>query len=290
MIQYVYDGSPDGLICAVATALRDEAEAEQPTDPHLTAANDFQPSLFGEVRTIASDRVLSRAFLRLLAARLNRDTMGHLLFCFHSGEAGMEDTILDYTRLLLGTGGRAHDDWTDETVRKARQLSGRVGHEIHRLHGFIRFRRLADGTYYAPVEPDHALLALLAPHFAARFVDQRWIIHDLRRNTGIYYDGEGWFELTDVSLPLNPLARTSLSSQVAFIQYACQPGNQPGERLSGWHYCSIECNLVSKDERVYQDVWREYFQRIAIPERRNPVLQRQRLPVRYWGNMTEMRE
>ena len=34
------------------------------------------------------------------------------------------------------------------------------------------------------------------------------------------------------------------SSQAACIQCICQPGNQLGERLSGWHYCSIACNLV----------------------------------------------
>ena len=287
LVYYVYDGTPVGLINALAAALRDGKGTEIRPVP----VERFQPGLFAAARRIGTDQYSAGAFLHSLSARLPPEAWRGLFYCFFTGcfftgEPGVEATLLDYLRLLLETGGRAADDWTDETVRRAQRISRRVGHEVHRLQGFVRFEKVA-GTptpasraddsggcgeaiapygsqgesgippalYYARVEPDHAVLPLLAPHFAARFADQTWLIHDLRRNTGIHYDGRRWVYLPAVAIPA-----------------AGGGGLQP-----------------APDEDLYQGVWRGYFQAIAIPERLNPSLQRQRAPGRYWGNMTEMR-
>lgn len=192
-----------------------------------------------------------------MAARLPADSFTEVFTCFFAGEHGFEDTLLRYLRLLLATGGRAAENWTDETVRRIHKLGGRIGYEIHRLHGFVRFQRLPDGLYYARVTPDHPILPLLAPHFTARFADQRWLIHDLRRNAGVYYDGAHWHFLPEVAFPTAPEHALA----------ACDPL-----------------------EELCQAIWREYHGTIAISERTNPRLQKQRMPVRYWGNMTEMRD
>lgn len=63
-----------------------------------------------------------------------------------------------------------------------------MGREIHRLKGLLRFRELADGTLWAPVEPDHQVLLPLAQHFRRRLPAERGIIHDLRRGIAIGWD------------------------------------------------------------------------------------------------------
>ncbi len=256
MIIFVYDGTPVGLANAVAAALDPGGDAAARAGTTIVAADVFRPNLFDEARRVETDYPAALAFWRDLAARLPADLWTEVFTCFFAGEPGIEDPLLRYLRLLLSTGGRAAADWTDETVRFIRRLSGRISHEVHRLHGFIRFERLPNGLYYSRVTPDHPILPLLAPHFAARFADQQWLIHDLKRNTGVYYDGGHWYFLPEVAFPTAP-----------------------------------DQTLAAMDplEHLCQEIWREYYKTIAIKERSNPRRQKQRLPVRYWGNMTEMR-
>ena len=253
LIAYLYDGTPMGLITAIALTLRGMIDPRRSgSSPRLASARHSSK------KYAVSQRIPSPPTNFCAVSPPGSPTLvwKELFICFFTGEPGMEDPIMAYARLLLASGGGAADNWADDTVRRVRQLSRRVLHEIRRLHGFIRFERLPDGTYYSRVEPDHPLLPLLAPHFAARFADQRWLIHDLRRNTGVYYDGKTWVFLPEVRFPTPPEAALAVRDA---------------------------------DETAYQDVWHEYFRTIAIEERRNPRLQRQRVPKRYWGNMTELR-
>lgn len=75
------------------------------------------------------------------------------------------------------------------TIDAITETAKKVAYEVHRFHGFLRFRRVYGDLYYAPIEPDHNIIALLIPHFTARYAGQKWFIHDRRRNLGAYYDG-----------------------------------------------------------------------------------------------------
>jgi probable DNA metabolism protein len=51
----------------------------------------------------------------------------------------------------------------------------------------------------------------------------------------------------------------------------------------------IHRDPISSDrEMFYQALWKSYFKNIAIGERKNPRLQRQFIPRRYWKNLVEM--
>jgi probable DNA metabolism protein len=151
-------------------------------------------------------------------------------------------------------------------VFKIHRVSEQVNHEIQRLHGFVRFRRLTDGVYYAAIEPDYNVVRLLASHFTARFNDQQWLIHDLKRDTGIYYDGAICRFLPEVCI--NPETVTASSPFTT---------------------SKATASLAPK-ESAYQSIWNQYFQAIAIPERTNPRAQRQRMPQRYWKHLVEQVE
>ena len=45
--------------------------------------------------------------------------------------------------------------------------------------------------------------------------------------------------------------------------------------------------LLSRRETAFQGLWREYVQALAVPERRNPALQRRFMPRRYWKHLVE---
>ncbi len=117
------------------------------------------------------------------------------------------------------------------------------------MKGLLRFERLEDGPYYAPMAPDHNILCLMAPHFASRLADQKWAIHDVRRGFAVLYDGVRWTVETAEE---------------------------------------IERSALASEESLYQQLWKEYFKKAASPDRKNLQLQRQFMPRRYWRFLTEM--
>ena len=119
------------------------------------------------------------------------------------------------------------------------------------MKGFVRFREVRGGFYYAQLEPDHDVLPLIARHFADRFRDQHWVIHDLRREKGIIHDAT----------------------------------------RRDWVMTPIELNTLpefTEQELDVQGLWKSYFMHIAVEERRNPELQRSKLPLKYRRHLVEL--
>ena len=46
---------------------------------------------------------------------------------------------------------------------------------------------------------------------------------------------------------------------------------------------------LAEDEMMYQNLWKKYFDSIAIEQRRNERCQKNMMPVKYWKNLTEMK-
>src|SRR5690606_35093326 len=118
----------------------------------------------------------------------------NLVYCYLS-ESGMEKAILAYIKLLVSPGGKtgvnspAPTRDTMATADGITEAAKKVAYEVTRFRAFLRIRRVDGDLYYAPIEPDHNIIARLIPHFTARYAGQKWFIHDRRRNLGAYYDG-----------------------------------------------------------------------------------------------------
>lgn len=253
---YIYDGSFEGWLTVVGVA------KSHPDQVHDIIAGDAQPDLFSEKVVIDTDEERAERIFKYLCQNYTEDVVMDLLYGFLSEHEGIELQLFRYLLQLWKRGERAVRNFTDDAVVNVRRAREQVAHEILRYQGFVRFRRLKSGVYYAPISPDANVVQMLAPHFSARFSDQRWVIHDTKRNTGIYYDGSQCRYLYSVEMPRGTIA-------------ACQ-----GRVTSAME-------IFSTDEGDLQELWGEYCQAVAIQERVNPRLQRQRMPVRYWKYLVE---
>ena len=137
------------------------------------------------------------------------------------------------------------------------KLWKRVSNERLRVAQFLRFQKAADGTYFSALSPLYNVLPLVIPHLLERFADQRWLVYDLRRAYGYYYDGK---EAEEVTFP---------------------------ERAGHLRDGLLDPSILDMDERLFQEMWRTYFHSIAIKERLNPRLHRQNMPARFWPYMPE---
>lgn len=256
MISYLYDGTYIGLLSAIYQAINYQGIIDC-----IVAESKFEPDLFTKGEVIISDPVLANQLLTTLTRKLLRPALWDLYFCFLAEEDGVEMLILDFVQKALLRGSQVAQNYSDFTVLEIRKISDRVSYEIHRLHGFVRFRKMKDGIFYAPIEPDYNILSLLAPHFSARFADQQWLIHDLKRQKGIYYNG-------------------IQCSLVQWVEVNPEAFTIPERYLSG-------NSLFSENEPVFQELWNDYFQAVTIRERTNKKLQRQHMPQRYWKYLIE---
>lgn len=78
--------------------------------------------------------------------------------------------------------------------------------------------------------------------------DQDWVIHDCKRDRAILYNQEEWI--------------ISGVDEMPEIEY-------------------------SEEEGYYQELWQEFFDSVALTNRRNLRLQRQYMPTRYWKHLIE---
>jgi probable DNA metabolism protein len=256
MITYIYDGTFPGLLTAIYQWLKNGQRED-----NITTESRFEPDLFAEPQTISNHPDMALKLFKALNDQLTQPVLRDLYYCYLSEVAGIEKAIAQFVQNVLQQGSGFAQNFADETARTIRKTSDRVSYEMIRFQGFLRFRKMNDGLYYAPIEPDHNIVELLAPHFSARFADQPWFIHDLRRKKGLYYDTIQCKVVTGVE------ARPEAISKI-------------GEQ-------NFEPGIFETSEPLYQELWNGYFEGITIKERENKRLQRQHMPKRYWKHMTE---
>jgi len=150
-------------------------------------------------------------------------------------------------------------DFSDDGVLKINQLAHKVGREKHRMEAFVRFQLTKDDVYFANIEPDFDVIPLISKHFRNRYADQQWIIYDVKRKYGIFYD---LHTVEIISLDLNDIHTNSIEKSDAFIN----------------------------EEYEYQDLWNNYFKSTTIKSRINTKLHVQHVPKRYWKYLSEKKE
>lgn len=185
MITYIHDNSIDGRLSALAAAV---VSSQTPQD--IVPESGSQASLFGSDVVVRTDENAARKLMRRIRCDISSEAVRHVMYVFLSELPDLDLPLYFYLREGLMR-GKEIDRWhANPHVKKVHDVSLKVGREIHRLKGLLRFRELDDRTLWAPVEPDHQVLLPLAHHFRRRLPSERGIIHDLRRNLAITWTKE----------------------------------------------------------------------------------------------------
>jgi probable DNA metabolism protein len=221
----------------------------------LVKGSKAESMLFEEVIEIVTEEKRAARVLKGLRGRLSAIGI-HRLYAAHlAGMDGGESSLLGYIRHVFNTPYNVEEDYGNKYVMRVSEMLQKVRREKHRMEAFVRFQKLSDGTFYAVIEPDYNVLPLLIKHFKHRYADQKWMIYDLKRSYGLYYD------LHDTCFVTLDFA-VELKGDKVIVAY-------------------------SDDEEVYQHLWKNYFKSVNIPARNNTKLHLKHVPVRYWKHLTE---
>ncbi len=245
MIAYKFDGTKDGLLCCLFESF---TKKEQ---PFAVFSSDFQPSFDTIVKEIETNSENAERVSKGIIKYGGITLLSELFYILRSNEPTKETVIFMVAKRCLEERKNIISDYADINVLSHFELRRKIGYETHRFKGFLRFEELADGCMYAHFEPDNDIIDLLVPHFAKRFSNEKFVIHDTRRNLlALYYNRQTRIVKNDKPI-------------IAYL---------------------------SKDETEFKNLWQTYFKSVAIKERTNPRLQSVYLPHRYRKNMPEFHD
>mgnify|MGYP000782613195 FL=1 len=254
MTIFIFDNTFEGLLTSVF-----EAYSRRVFPDALFPEGEPLPLFHEEVFTVITEEEKAKRVWRGLQKKLSSGALSCLAQCWLAEEAETPMLLFRYIRKAVDAPRSIETNFADPDVLEFSRMWKRVDWERLRMLQFIRFQKAADGTFFAAVEPEKNALPLAIDHFKDRFADQPWLIYDIKRAYGFYYD------LKEVR-------------QVTF-----EEGSREGHLVTGM----LDESLMDKDEKLFQQLWKTYFKAICIKERLNPRKHKQDMPVRYWKHMTE---
>lgn len=184
---FLYDGSFEGLMCAVAAAYKVKG------DVAVHKKDDPAPLLLAEVQEVHTDSIQAGKVIEAIVQKLGMETFKRVSYAYFSEEPDIGTGLLHFLRYAFKTGPSAVDHLAHPIVKPVFEAARRVTREVHLMTGLVRFSETRSGIFYGAYEPTYDITALLAPHFANRLGDQTWVLHDVRRHLAAFYDKSTWW-------------------------------------------------------------------------------------------------
>ena len=210
--------------------------------------NVYQQQLDAEYFYVPTNPPHSVKVMDAAGKRISPEAQSNICYCCMASDENRYTSLLHYVRLGFKAGPSVDNYLQNPHVLKVHKLVKYTLHDGHLLTGFCRFKETANGVFYASISPVNNVLPILAEHFRERFMNQPWVIHDTARGIAAVYDCRDYI-IEPVHLKAN-----------------------------------VDC---SGDEALFQELWKAFFDTIAIKERTNRKLQRNLIPLHFRKHVTE---
>lgn len=247
----IYDGTFDGFLSAVFFVFEHKLRA-------VVIQNKFemQLGLFSDAETIITEEDKANRVWKGVKSRLSPKGSYQLYYAFLSEQKGVEAILLDYITYAFSNAQSVDKDYSHPSVLKIAQIAKSVGREKHRMEAFVRFRLTKDDIYFSNIEPDFNVLPLISKHFKRRYADQKWVIYDIKRGYGLYYDLDK-VEIINMEFPAD------------------------------FNFTKTDSEFFQEHELEFQKLWKDYFKSTNIESRKNMKLHIRHVPIRYWKYLSE---
>lgn len=250
---YVFDGTLEGLLTAIFYSYERKAGQVK-----LVSQENYLPDVFQTSVNVMSDETKANRVWKGLRQKLNGEWMKRIYKSFLSEQPETFQDLFDFARYIIDNPPGSEENFGNKYVLAISQMDRKVHREKHRMEAFIRFQQTADGIFYAHIDPDFNVLPLISDHFIKRYADQKWIIFDLKRKYGLFYDLDKVEEITfDFT--------TEMSSNLN----------------------ALPQQVLDPKEELYSLLWKDYFRSTNIPARKNMKLHIRHVPKRYWKYLSE---
>ena len=203
-----------------------------------------QYSFLNEYRHVEPDMDKAYAVSDAIKKKISPNVYEHFAYCSMAYEEDILDNIYHVMILGFNFGSEILNMVAYRDVIRNKEIYTRLSKEVCRFREILRFHEIRKELYVAHIEPKSRLVMALGPAFIDRMPSEYWIIvDDVHREAVIHPKNEDFFikQLNDEE-----------------YQYLL---------------------LTEKDNDEYTDLWRTFFESIAIKERENARLQRNLFPL-----------
>lgn len=248
------EDSIEGILTGVYNAYE---LRKDPETIHLQTEEMDNYRLFAVYHEVKADEKKSGKVLHTIYRKFGEDAYTQICQAMVSYDTAKADAV--YHTIVTGISGhyrgKLMEHLSNHHINKVFRLSRNTGIEIHHLLGFLRFRELSDGILLARYCPKNDITTMLMPHFANRLPNEDFAVYDEQRKYyAVHPKGKQWY-LVRGELPFSQQQET-----------------------------------YSPTETEYQLLYRHFCQSIAIQDRKNLMLQKNMLPLRFRKYMTEFEE
>lgn len=229
----------------------------------LSTAENNDMLLFAEYISVTTDTEKSRKVGRTLFQRFGIDFYETICKCAMADsqyrKLPMDKANAIYQTIVMAfglpEGERVLNYLGEPCISCLFQLCRQTQNEGHHYLGFLRFSELDNGILFAKLSPKNHVLPILAEHFTNRLPLENFIIYDETHKLAVIHKAKKDYLTVDAS---------------------------------DMHFEYIHQH--SAKEAVYQKLWKTFFNTIAIEARKNPKLQSQNIPKRFWADTVELNQ
>lgn len=203
-----------------------------------------QQTLFDEYIHVEPDEAKVESVINAVCHKISPNVYRELAFT----SMAYEDDVLDniYRVMILGFhfGANVLDMVQYKDIMRNHEIRGRVGRETGHFREFIRFHEVGGAVYVAHIEPKSRIVSALAGNFEDRMPSEYWIIVDDVHRECIIHPKDEHFYL---------------------------------RKLTDDEYDKLLETEKINDE--YTDLWKVFYESVAIKERANERCQRNLFPL-----------
>ena len=218
--------------------------------PLSVTREEDAPMLLDQARFVVTDQARAARVKASIPEKISGRALELTVTVFCSCLDNKELMLLRFLLRGYKEGGNLCYKLGDELVAVLLAAERHLLHETHLLKGFTRFMQ-AEDALVAQITPKNYILPFIAQHFSLRLKTENFVIMDKTHHTALVHR-EGRTELLRVE-------RFDLP--------------QPGPREKHW-----------------QELWKRFYNTIAIEGRENPRCRMSHMPKRYWENMPEVKD
>jgi len=186
-IFYIYDGSFDGLLTAIHTAVYSRI-----IPVGIGTEINLQLSFNTRYHEVKTNPSLARRVYDAAYEKIGAFGMRRLYYVFLSCDPEKDIIIYKYMMLGFKNGEMVNSALSDDTVAAAFKIAGTVSRETEKFREFTRFSVMDWGVQYAKIAPNNNILPILMPFFIKRLKIIPFVLHDVTHNLCGVYDTKDW--------------------------------------------------------------------------------------------------
>lgn len=206
------------------------------------------PPVFADVRAVSTDLSKAERVRASIPLKISDRALELVTTVFCSCLEKKELRILEFLLRGYREGGEMCSDMGDALMSPLLKAERHLLHEAHLLKGFVRFSDVG-GALVASITPKNYVLPFIAEHFVMRYAKEQFMIFDKTNKAALIHQN-GKTEIIRVD--------------------------------------NVEFPEISEVETKYQELWKRFYNTIAIEDRENPRCRMSHMPKRYWENMLEV--